>query len=244
MNRQDLRPISLWSGPRNVSTALMYSFAQRDDLEVVDEPLYAHFLHLSGRDDPGRDEVLQSMSTDGNAVMRDLCVRGGKRLFLKQMAHHIIGIDRDWFEKLDNLFLIRDPRQMLPSLTIQLPNATLADTGLKMQCELYDTLTRDGHDPVVIDSRELLLNPRRVLQHVCNRLKLPFTDAMLHWPAGARPEDGVWAPHWYHAVHRSTGFQAHRPKTDFPDALRPLLDECLPWYEKLHAVAIRADTKD
>ncbi len=220
----------------------MYSFAQREDIEVVDEPLYAHFLRLSGREDPGREDVLRSMNQDGNAVMRDLCGRRDKRLFLKQMAHHTPGIDRQWFEKLDNVFLIRDPTDMLPSLTIQLPDATLADTGLKIQCDLYDELVETGHDPVVIESRQLLLNPENVLRQVCGKLGVPFTESMLSWQAGPRPEDGVWAPHWYHAVHKSTGFAPYRAKSDFPPSLKSLLDDCLPWYEKLYAVAIRADS--
>jgi hypothetical protein len=242
--RPDSRSFSLWSGPRNVSTALMYSFAQRGDLTVVDEPLYAHFLQLSGRQDPGREDVLRAMPTDGNAVMRELCEQTGQRFFLKQMAHHLVGIDRHWLERLHNLFLIRDPRDMLPSLTVQIPDATLQDTGLKVQSELYDALRRIGQDPVVIDARELLLDPRGVLQSVCSRLDIPFDEAMLSWPAGPRPEDGVWAPHWYDAVHKSTGFAPYRAKTRFPERLKPLLEDCLPWYDKLCAVAVRADTKD
>ena len=132
---------------------------------------------------------------------------------------------------------------MLPSLSIQLPEPCLADTGLRRQWELFANLREAGQDPAVLDSKELLSNPRHVLSTLCQHIGLPFTPAMLSWEAGPRPEDGVWAPHWYHALHRSTGFAPYRAKTEFPDQLRPLLDECAPWYEKLFEHAIRANIK-
>ena len=240
-------PVCLWSGPRNVSTALMYSFAQRDDMTVVDEPLYGHYLRVSGADHPGAEEVMAAMNCDGDAVMRELLERQArcpdKRLFLKHMAHHLVDLDLGFLESTTNIFLVRNPREMLPSLTIQLPHATLADTGLQRQWELYSDLVAAGQQPLVLDSRELLLDPAGVLQQLCASLGHEFTPAMLHWEAGPRPEDGVWAPHWYHAVHQSTGFAPYRPKTDFPPRLQPLLDECQPWYERLFARAIRAQTE-
>lgn len=237
--------VCLWSGPRNVSTALMYSFAERSDTEVVDEPLYGHFLRVTGTQHPGRDEVLASVNCDGDQVMRDILRRSKQRksglVFLKQMAHHLVEIDREFLRRTRNILLIRDPREMLPSLTIQLPNATLADTGLKMQWALFEALRTGGEEPPVLDSRELLLNPRRVLTVLCERLGVPFEETMLAWPPGPRPEDGVWAPHWYHAVHASRGFAPYVAKTDFPPHLEPLLAECRPWYEKLYRHAIRHD---
>lgn len=222
----------------------MYSFAQRRDIRVVDEPLYGHYLRVSGADHPGRDAVIAAMNCDGNAVLRKLIAQqsaeANRRLFLKNMAHHLLDIDRRFFDQLANVFLIRDPREMLPSLTIQLPNARLADTGLRRQCELFDFLSDSGQVPVVIDSRELLLDPEGVLAKLCAALGLAFDPAMLSWPAGPRPEDGIWAPHWYHAVHRSTGFAPYVPKHDFPDRLRGLLEECRTWYEKLFIHALRA----
>lgn len=240
-----LKPVCLWSGPRNVSTALMYSFAQRADTRVFDEPLYGHFLRVTGADHPGRDEIMAQIDCDGPAVMRrllDEAERGGYLLFMKQMAHHLVDIDAGFLRRTRNLFLVRDPQQMLPSLTIQLPNATLADTGLKMQWELYQKLVAGGQNPGIIDSRELLLNPESVLRQVCAHLGLPFSDAMLSWPAGPRPEDGVWAPYWYHSLHMSTGFAPYVAKDEFPPALEPLLAECRPWYDKLYARAFRAST--
>jgi hypothetical protein len=237
-----MTPICLWSGPRNVSTALMYSFAQRADTRVVDEPLYGHFLRVTGTVHPGRDDVLAAVNCDGDAVMQELLQTSGPPdyLFMKQMAHHLVDLDKSFLRKTRNIFLIRDPQQMLPSLTIQLPDAGLADTGLKMQWELYEELIDAGQHPAILDSRELLLNPGDVLLRLCRHLGLPYTDAMLHWDAGARPEDGIWAPHWYHAVHRSTGFSNYVHKDDFPSQLEPLLNECKPWYDKLYAVAIHA----
>lgn len=236
------RRIALWSGPRNVSTALMYSFAQRPDTRVVDEPLYGHYLVASGADHPGRDEVIAAMDCDGDRVARQLAEApvDAPVLFMKHMAHHLFELDDGFLDAFDNVLLVRDPHDMLPSLTIQVPGAALADTGLARQCALYDALEARGRAPVVLDSRELLLDPPGVLAALCDRLGIPFEPAMLHWPRGPRVEDGVWAPHWYHAVHESTGFAPYRPKTGFPDRLRALLDECRPYYQRLHDRAIRA----
>lgn len=222
----------------------MYSFAQRDDTVVVDEPLYGHYLRATGALHPGREEVLGAMELDGNTVMRRLRARTHDRavqlLFVKQMAHHLVEIDRALLQQMSHVLLIRDPREMLPSLTIQLPEATLADTGLQAQWELFCELDARGEAPAVLDARELLLHPEPVLTQLCARLQLPFTTNMLRWSAGPRPEDGVWARHWYHAVHQSTGFAPYQPKPPIRDALLPLLHETEPFYRKLVAHAIRA----
>ena len=242
------KPICLWSGPRNVSTALMYSFAQLSCVQVVDEPLYGHYLRVSGAQHPGREDVMNAMDCDGNAVMNDLLrhqARDSSRtLFAKHMAHHLIDLDLDFLHSTRNIFLVRDPREMLPSLTIQLPQASLSDTGLQRQWELFQSLTDSGQSPVILDSRELLLNPETVLQNLCGHLGLEFKTSMLTWKAGARPEDGVWAPHWYHAVHKSTGFAPFVAKSDFPDHLLDLLNTCMPFYEKLYEHALRADSSE
>ena len=239
------KPICLWSGPRNVSTALMYSFAQLPKLQVVDEPLYGHYLRVSGAEHPGGHEVMDSMDCDGDAVISDLMQRQASDpsivLFIKHMAHHLVDLDLDFLQSTRNIFLIRDPREMLPSLTVQLPNATLIDTGLKRQWDLYSDLIRTGQKPVILDSRELLLEPASVIRALCVELDLDFRNNMLSWQAGPRMEDGVWAPHWYHAVHKSTGFAPYQPKSGFPKELQHLLDECIPFYEKLFEHALRAD---
>lgn len=224
----------------------MYGFAQLQGVRVVDEPLYGHYLRVTGAAHPGRDDVIAAMPCDGDAVMRDLLSEQRRnpsvRLFVKHMAHHLVDMDLSLLEDTVNVFLIRDPKQMLPSLKVQLPDADLDDTGLKRQCELFDRLCDVGQNPVVLDARELLLDPPGVLRALCAAVDIEFSAAMLSWPAGPRPEDGVWAPHWYHAVHRSTGFQPYREKSDFPPELVGLYDRCRPWYENLYAHALRAST--
>ena len=221
----------------------MYSFAQRADTRVVDEPLYGHYLRVTGADHPGGDQVVEETNCDGDAVMRDLMATSRdipETLFIKHMAHHLVQLDTEFLLRSRNVFLIRDPREMLPSLTVQVPHAGLADTGLQRQWELLSELRSHGRQPVVLDSRELLLNPARVLQELCEQLGMKFLTSMLQWEAGPRPEDGVWAPHWYHAVHQSTGFAEYQPKGEFPAGLEPLLAECQPWYDRLYAQAILA----
>jgi hypothetical protein len=222
----------------------MYSFAQRSDTLVVDEPLYGHFLRVTGTIHPGREEVLAAVNCDGDAVMRELLAKeagcGREILFMKQMAHHLVDLDRGFMQKTQNIFLVRDPQQMLPSLTVQMPHAQLSDTGLETQWHLYQDLIEAGQQPAILDSRELLLDPGAVLQKLCAHLQIRYTEDMLSWPAGARPEDGIWAPHWYHALHKSTGFSAYVAKDNFPERLQPLLAECKPWYDKLYEHAIRA----
>ena len=248
MNASSLR-ICLCSGPRNVSTALMYSFAQRADTTVVDEPLYGHYLRVSGADHPGRAEVLAHMDLDGDSVMRKLLAdelpAGKTVLFLKQMAHHFVDLDTAFLDQCANVLLIRDPVDMLPSLTVQLPDAALADTGLAQQWELFERQQRTGTPPLVLDSRLLLTDPPGVLRLLCERLGLPWDAAMLSWRAGPRREDGIWAKHWYHAVHQSTGFAPYRTKSGFPAHLEPLLAACRPYYEKLfeHAIGVEGASR-
>lgn len=235
-------PICLWSGPRNVSTALMYSFAQRRDIQVVDEPLYGHYLRVSGARHPGRKEIVASMNCNGAAVM-DLLLRrqdslAPVRLFLKHMAHHLVDLDLAFLERTSNVLLIRDPREMLPSLAMQLPDARPADTGLRRQWELFCRLRDAGRSPAIVDSRELLLDPRGILTQLCACLDLEFDAAMLTWSPGPIVEDGVWAPYWYQSVHKSTGFAPYRPKHDFPVGLEALYQECKPWYDKLFEFAL------
>ena len=236
--------ISMWCGPRNVSTALMYAWRERPDTRVLDEPLYGHYLHVSGAEHPGRDEVLAAMDVDGERVVREMLLGpvDADVLFVKNMAHHLIGLDRARLEPLVHAVLTRDPREMLPSLSVQIPEPTLGDTGLREQVEVLDAELAAGRTPVVLEARELLRDPRGVLREACRRFGLPFDDAMLSWSAGPKPEDGVWARHWYDNVHRSTGFAPYRPKDEpFAARLEPLLAECLPLYERLAEYAIRGD---
>jgi hypothetical protein len=235
----------MWSGPRNVSTAIMYAFAQRPDTRVVDEPLYAHYLRVSGAQHPGRDEILAAMNGDGAAVVRDLILGpcGRDVLFIKSMSHHLADLDHDFLSDLINIFLIRDPIEMLPSLINQIPKPSLRDTALKTQVDLLHELRDLGQDPIIIDSKELLLSPNRILRQLCDHVELEFDESMLNWPVGPLPDDGVWAKHWYHNVHESTGFQKYRAKSEpFPNWLLPVLQECKPCYDELYSHALKANS--
>lgn len=239
----ETRRICLWSGPRSVSTAVMYAFAQRRDTRVVDEPLYAHYLTVSGAMHPGREEILASQDTDGSRVVRDVILGPSDLpiLFIKQMAHHMLDLDVQFLAETENAFLIRDPTEMLPSLANLAPDPDLDSTGLRWQSDLHRRLVRIGCPPIVLDAKELLLNPGGVLRAACSSLGIEFYERMLSWPSGPRPEDGVWAPLWYHNVHESTGFGPYRKKTDpFPGSLNSLLQECRPHYEYLYGFAIKA----
>ena len=235
--------LSLWSGPRNLSTALMYAFRQRSDTQVVDEPLYGHYLRVTGAAHPGAGEVLETMATDGERVVSDTLLGPCERpvIFFKNMAHHLVGLEPGFLNSLTNLLLTRDPHAMLTSLVTQIPNPTLRDTGLEYQLEVLERELANGHVPVVLEASEVLKNPASVLRAMCERLGLPFETAMLSWPAGPKPEDGVWAPHWYDQVHASTGFAPYEAKkVALPRRLEPLLNECLPYFERLSAYALTA----
>lgn len=234
--------ISLWSGPRNVSTALMYSFRQRSDTTVIDEPLYAHYLVRSGVDHPGRAEVLAAQDDDGEQVVRKVILGPVPTpvLFVKNMAHHLGGLDWAFLAELHNVILTRDPSDMLPSLIKQVPDPDLEGTGLPAQVALLDAILDQGDDPLVVDSRFLLSDPASVLGRLCRRVGIPFEESMLSWPAGPVPEDGVWAEHWYERVQRSTGFAPYEPKAEpVPGRVEPLLAGATPLYERLLAYALR-----
>lgn len=237
--------ICSWSGPRSVSTALMYAFAQRDDTRVVDEPLYAHYLAATGTDHPGREAVLEAQSTSAEEVVREVILGPADRpvLFVKNMAHHTVGVDRSFLAELTNLFLIRDPRDVLTSLVERIPRPEMRDTGYRAQLELFAHVTdRLNRDPIVVDARDLRNHPRAILSAVCERAGIGFDPAMLSWEAGPIPEDGVWAEHWYDAVHASTGFRPHEPKdAEVPDRLSDLLAECRTVYERMSRHALRPD---
>ncbi len=237
------RWINIWSGPRNISTALMYSFAQRADTDVLDEPLYAHYLATTGREHPGRDDVLAAQPHDGDGVLRALAetaaaLPSGRVLVCKQMAHHLVGVDRSLLAPATNVLLTRDPGDMLRSLSIQLPDATLADTGLEMLVALADDIVTAGARPVVLDSAVLLADPPTVLAGFCESLGLSADPAMSSWPAGPKPYDGVWAEHWYERVWASTGFARPEPRDrTLDERLRAVLTEAELLHTRLLALA-------
>lgn len=241
MNSNSTKRVSIWSGPRNVSTALMYSFRQRPDTTVVDEPLYGHYLQRTRAPHPELENVLRQLEQNGERIVQDTLLGPYETdvVMFKNMAHHLPGLEQGFLAELENILLIRDPEEMLPSLAEQLPEPTLRDTGLAEQVELLEYTLNAGKTPVVIDAKRLLQGPEMVLRRLCGALGLPFEPAMLSWPAGPKPEDGVWAPYWYKNVHVSTGFSPYAPKTEpFPEHLRALLSVCAPLYEKLLTYAL------
>lgn len=236
----------MWSGPRNISTTLMRSWGARPDTFVCDEPLYAHYLLESGAQHPAREEIIAAYETDWRRVADWLTgpTPQGKTIFYqKHMAKHLLpGVGRDWLDRLTHAFLIRNPAEMLASFVQVVADPTLEDTGLPLQCELFDRVAqRIGKAPPVIDSRDVLEDPPAVLARLCEALGVPYTDAMLHWPAGRRETDGVWAPYWYAAVEPSTGFAPPAPpRRKPPPALAGLYEQCMPYYLRLSAHRLRA----
>ncbi len=237
--------IAMWSGPRNISTAMLRSFGSRPDTAVTDEPLYAHYLKATDIRHPGREQVLASQPTDWREVAAQLTgpVPGNRAIwYQKHMAHHLLStIGRDWLDNLAHAFLIREPDEMLASLVKTYPAAGLADTGLPQQCEIFDRVAdRLGRAPPVVLASDVLKDPRALLTKLCAALGIDFLPKMLAWEPGRRATDGVWARHWYAAVEASTSFEPWQPKSvALSPALRRLLDECRPWYEKLYALRLR-----
>ena len=235
----------MWSGPRNISTALMRSWGSRADTVVVDEPLYAHYLDATGRVHPGRDEVIAHHEPDWRVVVDRITgpIPDGASIFYqKHMAHHLLPeMDWDWVKTLRNAFLIREPREMLTSLVAFLPEPTLTDTGLPQQWTLFQHLTEQrGMTPPVIVARDVLEDPEGVLGALCDALGVPFRESMLLWAPGPREADGVWAKHWYDAVYDSTGFQPYEPKDEpVPDRLHDLHEECQALYDNLYEHRLR-----
>lgn len=234
----------MWSGPRNVSTAMMYAWRQRSDTTVWDEPMYGHYLAHTGVEHAVKEEILAAVPT-GREEIIDLILHRPCPTpvwFYKNMAHHLVGFEMATVDELDGFLLTRGPREMLPSLAIGLGRKPeMSDTGFDLQVAILDRWLAAGRKPIVVDSRALLTDPRRVLTALCERLGLPFEEAMLSWPAGPKPEDGVWAAHWYASAHASTGFAPYRPKADpFPADLAQIYAECAPLYERLleHAIGV------
>lgn len=238
--------IAMWSGPRNISTALMRSWGNRPDTAVCDEPLYAHYLLHTRLDHPGADEVIARHESDWRRAVAGLLgpVPGGKAIFYqKHMAHHLLPhLERDWLDRVTNAFLVREPREMLTSLAKVLREPRLEDTGLPQQVEIFRRVReRTGRTPPVVDARDVLDDPRGTLGALCESLGVAFDEAMLSWPPGRRETDGVWAKHWYDSVEKTTTFQPYRPKDEpVPDHLLGILGECEAYYETLHEHRLRA----
>lgn len=233
--------IAMWSGPRNISTATMRAFENRDDTEVSDEPFYAAFLAATGAEHPMRDEVIASQPNDWRDVAAACsgAAPGGSAVwYQKQMCHHMLpGFGLDWLGACTNAFLIRPPEQVLASYLAKRTVVTLDDIGVVRQNEIFDAVAdRTGAAPVVIEGADVLADPRGALSRLCAALGIAFSEKMLAWPAGRRASDGVWAPAWYDAVERSTGFTApDRVATfdDLPDSLKPVAEAAMPYYARM-----------
>ena len=235
----------MWSGPRTVSTAMMRAWENRPDTVVFDEPLYAFYLSSTGLDHPGRDEVIASQPTSWETVLSSLAddqLPPGVTIgYAKHMTHHVLpSVDLAAFAPFRHAFLIRDPRSLLASYARVRSAPTLSDLGLRQQAWLFEEFGGP-----VIDSADLLAAPEAGLRALCAALGVPFSASMLSWPAGPRATDGVWAPYWYDSVWRSTGF-THRSapgaaRLELAPSLEPLLEQCLPYYERLSQNKIKVE---
>ena len=232
--------IAMWSGPRNLSTAMMYAFGNRADFHVVDEPFYAAYLARTGLGHPMRDAILAAQPADPAQVVAALTgpIPGGRRhAYHKHMTQHMIpGIPRDWMRDMVNVFLIRHPARVVASFGAKYENPTLEDIGFVQQAALFDQVIAEGGRATVIDSADIRADPEAMLRRLCESIGLEWDPAMLHWPAGGHPADGVWAAHWYGAVHRSTGFAG--PEGPLPELTGPLAElsaAALPSFLRLNA---------
>jgi hypothetical protein len=234
------RRIAMWSGPRNISTAMMRAWENRGDCVVDDEPLYAHYLAHTGLDHPGADEVIAQGDTDWQRVVARLTgplPDDAPLWYQKHMTHHLLPhVGHDWVASLDNVFLIRHPADVVASYLKKRDEVTPEDIGLPQQVALFDAIAqRDGRAPAVIDAEDFLRAPAAQLQALCARLGIDYTERMLRWPSGPRASDGIWAKHWYDAVWASTGFEPWRARESALDAgARRVVDACQPLYERLH----------
>jgi hypothetical protein len=234
--------IAMWSGPRNLSTAIMRSFSSRTDAAVLDEAFYAHYLMQTGIAHPGRDDVIGNYETDWKKIVDFVTgpVPAGKSIwYQKHMAHHMLPhIDlRQFMEDgaLTHAFLIRNPAEVISSYTKVYNDMTIAETGLPYQVELFLQVRKAaGKIPPVIDAKDVLIDPKRTLSRLCQALDIEFTDRMLSWPAGPHPDDGCWAPVWYAGVYRSTGFEPYIAKSEpVPPQFHGMLAQARELYDQL-----------
>ena len=245
MSQNPIR-LAMWSGPRNISTAMMRSWGNRPDTFVCDEPFYAYYLQVTGRSHPGADEVIANGETNWRKVVQDLTgeIPEGKRIYYqKQMTHHLLAeIDRSWLRHVTNCFLIRDPREVIVSYLKKNTDLTLSDVGFIQQVEIFDWVRAEmGAVSPVVDARDVLENPRKILALLCDAVGIDFTEAMLSWPPGLRETDGIWAKHWYKEVLTSTTFRQPpvRQSEPIPGALTEIYAKSREAYEHLYQHRLR-----
>ncbi|MDV7144605.1 HAD family hydrolase [Tropicimonas sp. TH_r6] len=236
--------IAMWSGPRNLSTAMMYAFANRADFAAVDEPFYAAYLAATGLEHPMRAEILAAQPKDPADVVAQLTgplPADRPHFYQKHMTHHVFaGMPWDWMDDMVNLFLIRHPARVIASYAAKRENPTLDDIGFWQQADLFDHVEQVHGKAVVVDSHDIREDPEGMLRALCAEIGLDFDPAMLSWPAGGKACDGVWASHWYGAVWNSTGFAGREgPLPEVPVALKGVLDGAMPHYRRLAARALK-----
>jgi hypothetical protein len=232
----------MWSGPRNISTAMMRAWGNRADTVVIDEPLYPYYLKATGKKHPGAEEVIGTGETDWRKIVARLTeepIPFGKTIFFqKHMTHHLLPeIGREWIVHLTNCFLIRDPREVILSYVKKNPDPGLEDVGFIQQFEIFQFVReRTASVPPLVDARDLLENPERLLRLLCDAVGVSFEQAMLSWPAGLRDTDGIWAKHWYNEVARSTSLQPYKtPGGAVPKHLGEIHERCRECYERMYA---------
>ncbi len=232
-----MKVINLISGPRNLSTAILYSFAQRDDFSVFDEPFYGHYLNTISLDfqHPSQEKILNSMELNETEIIKNINNSAKfNNVFIKGMAHHYINNSPSYILNWKNIILIRHPKKLIASFSKVIENPTIDDIGIKKASELFLYLKENNSTPIVIDSDELMKNPENYLIKLTSLLGFPFNKKMLSWKEGGIPEDGVWATYWYTNVHRTKGFSIQRSKSvSLSKKLQPLLLEAIPYYETL-----------
>jgi len=234
-----VKRIAMWSGPRNISTAMMRSWENRDDTAVVDEPFYACYLTASGVEHPMQKEILADQSslwTDviSNELQKSL-ENGQQIQYQKHMTHHMIGeLDQKWFASLAHIFLIRHPAEVLMSYSQKRESVNALDLGFARQYELYQTAVKLGANPPILDTSDILQNPAKLLRKLCTKIGVSFDQNMLNWPAGKRDSDGVWAPHWYANVEKSTCFAPYEKKIiSLTTDAQLVVDQCMPYYQTM-----------
>lgn len=234
--------IHLISGPRNISTAMMYSFAHRASCTVLDEPFYAAYLHETGMDHPGREEILASQSIDRTYVLDSVLNQpyNTNELFIKNMAHHILKSEWSLYLNLTNFILIRHPLRIIASYAKVIEDFTIDDLGLKQQFEMANYFHENGREVIVADTGELLINPPTYMRALCNALAIDFDERMLSWKPVKRVEDGIWAKHWYATVHQSKGIEQKTEKAVSIDGkYDDLLQEALSYYNRLKTFELK-----
>jgi len=234
-------PIAMWSGPRNISTAMMYAFANRDDCDVWDEPFYAWYLATTGLDHPMRTEIIAEGETDAAKVITRCTTVHPRLHYQKHMTQHMLAnLDRSWISQVKNAFLIRKPQKVLASYTQKRQDVSLEEIGYVQQLEIFKQVTdHTGTAPPVIDSDKFLTNPLAGLTTLCQALGITYSDKMRTWPKGPKPYDGVWAAHWYNAAHQSTGFATPAPRDiTLPKDLQKIADKAQPIYDELRQFAL------